>query len=448
MHPRNPYQTPLDFENLAESFPPLSVHLLKTQDGRPVIDFKSVEAQRRLTEALLHRDFGLKLSVPAGRLCPAVPNRLNYILWIQDLIQASVRYDELRPERTIGIDIGIGASAIYPLLACKLEPNWEFIGTEIDELSQQSALKNISQNELSSRIRVVKTSEHDPILLPLFQDDGVMYTFTMCNPPFYSSSDDVERSAEGKAFEPNGVCTGSDNEMIVEGGEAAFVRRIVDESVNVSTRCRWFTSMLGKLSSVTEVVQALRTHKVDNYAITELIQGQTRRWVIAWSFTDIRLPDSLARPTSDSLRQFLPLPNELQQPYQPTLDHISIRSALEGVLKNIDGVTFTELDSKDSPTSSPLWELLVKASRNSWSRSERRKKNAGNAATESKTIAGIPALSCTIREVSPLGPSSTIDGKSKLVLQCSWVRGRDRGLFESFWSHVSRKVGVALGGQS
>ena len=31
--------------------------------------------------------------------------------------------------------------------------------------------------------------------------------------------------------------------------------------------------------------------KVDNYAITEFVQGQTRRWAIAWSFGTFRLPD-------------------------------------------------------------------------------------------------------------------------------------------------------------
>jgi len=347
----------------------------------------------------------------------------------------------------------IGASAIYPLLASKLEPTWEFVGTEIDNLSHQAALHNISQNDLSSRIRVVKTDENDPILLPLFRDEETMYSFTMCNPPFYGSSDEVERSAEGKAFEPNGVCTGSDNEMIVNGGEGAFVRRIVDESVGVGTRCRWFTSMLGKLSSVAEIVAVLRSRKVDNYAITELVQGHTRRWVIAWSIYDMRLPDSLARPTSDSLRQFVPLPNELQQSYQrPSLLDTALRSAVEGVLANIDGVSFVQLDPPslaiDSPNPPPSTqlELFVKASRNSWSRAERRKRTAGASNSELNSPAS-PMLACIIREFASVISTTAVDGEAKkLVIQCSWIRGRDRGLFESFWSHVSRKVGVALGG--
>ena len=35
----------------------------------------------------------------------------------------------------------------------------------------------------------------------------------------------------------------------------------------------------------------LMTIQVENYAITEFVQGQTRRWAIGWSFGDERLPD-------------------------------------------------------------------------------------------------------------------------------------------------------------
>ena len=78
------------------------------------------------------------------------------------------------------------------------------------------------------------------------------------------------------------------------------------------TTIRWYTSMLGKMSSVLKVVDLLRargvslhnnsflevfewilnfTRKVNNYAITEFVQGQTRRWAVGWSFLDGRLPD-------------------------------------------------------------------------------------------------------------------------------------------------------------
>ena len=63
--------------------------------------------------------------------------------------------------------------------------------------------------------------------------------FTMCNPPFYSSREDVAASAEAKEFERNAVClhthlapmkflnfvkvcTGADVEMITAGGESVL----------------------------------------------------------------------------------------------------------------------------------------------------------------------------------------------------------------------------------
>lgn len=61
-----------------------------------------------------------------------VPNRLNYLLWIQSLLQSSSdKYtDAYYPEReVIGLDIGTGASCIYPLLGCAQYPKWRFAGT-------------------------------------------------------------------------------------------------------------------------------------------------------------------------------------------------------------------------------------------------------------------------------------------------------------------------------
>lgn len=54
------------------------------------LDFANPDALRHLTRALLKEDFGvLDWWVPDGQLIPPVPNRLNYIHWIEDLLRMS-----------------------------------------------------------------------------------------------------------------------------------------------------------------------------------------------------------------------------------------------------------------------------------------------------------------------------------------------------------------------
>lgn len=84
----------------------------------------------------------------------------------------------------------------------------------------------------------MRTSHHTPILAPLFEFPETEFAFTMCNPPFYASTEEVTRSAEGKALEPNAICTGADVEMITRGGEEAFVGAMVEESMREDIRQR------------------------------------------------------------------------------------------------------------------------------------------------------------------------------------------------------------------
>lgn len=64
---------------------------------------------RELTYVLLKDDYNLQLDIPIDQLCPAVPNRANYILWLSDLLKESS--DLPTPIR--GIDMYVDLTNIF-----------------------------------------------------------------------------------------------------------------------------------------------------------------------------------------------------------------------------------------------------------------------------------------------------------------------------------------------
>lgn len=64
------------------------------------IDFEDENALRILTKCLLKRDFNLTVNIPPKQLVPTLPLRLNYILWIEDMVKT------FQFENVIGLDIG------------------------------------------------------------------------------------------------------------------------------------------------------------------------------------------------------------------------------------------------------------------------------------------------------------------------------------------------------
>ena len=74
--------------------------------------------------------------------------------------------------------------------------------------------------------------------------------FTICNPPFYSSAEELITSAALKSRPPHSACTGAEIEMVTPGGEVSFVGRIIEESCNLKGRVQWYSIMLGKFSSI------------------------------------------------------------------------------------------------------------------------------------------------------------------------------------------------------
>lgn len=135
--------------------------------------------------------------------------------------------------------------------------------------------------------------------------------FTLCNPPFYTSAEDLISSASLKQRPPFTACTGSETEMVCKGGEVSFVSQMIVESLQLRDGVQWYTSMLGKFSSLSKVIEQLKEYKVDNYAVTEFIQGtRTRRWAVAWSFNDRRPSAAVSRGCKSLQKSLLPFPAE------------------------------------------------------------------------------------------------------------------------------------------
>lgn len=134
MHPRNRYNVKPDFGKLAEFRPSLKPFLIAKKRSTPdkerksstsqsaalpyALNFSDPAALRELTCAVLERDFDLKLEIPLDRLIPTVPQKLNYIHWIEDLLyigqsSSSGDGDKLncgdipKGDSVIGIDIGM-----------------------------------------------------------------------------------------------------------------------------------------------------------------------------------------------------------------------------------------------------------------------------------------------------------------------------------------------------
>ncbi|XP_029026010.1 RNA N6-adenosine-methyltransferase mettl16 [Betta splendens] len=281
MHPRNRYKDkPPDFAYLASKYPDFQQHVHTSLAGRPVVNFKEPEAVRALTCTLLKEDFGLSIEIPLERLIPTVPLRLNYIHWVEDLIDG-----QNQPRR--GIDIGTGASCIYPLLGATMN-GWYFLATEVDDICFDYATKNVEQNNLSDLIKVVKVPQKTLLMDALKEETEIIYDFCMCNPPFFANQLEAKgvNSRNSRRPPPSSVNTGGVTEIMAEGGELEFVKRIIHDSLQLKKRLRWYSCMLGKKCSLAPLKEELRKQGVPKVAHTEFCQGRTMRWALAWSFCD------------------------------------------------------------------------------------------------------------------------------------------------------------------
>lgn len=142
-----------DFDELALFHAPLSKYVHFSSQGVSTIDWKNQEAVKQLTMAILLIKFKLIYwSIPPNCLCPTIPSRINYLEWINTLLLKTMKDSEMK--NINGIDIGTGASLIYPILGLKIY-GWSFLGTEINQQAYQNAKEIIEKNNFQEKIEII-----------------------------------------------------------------------------------------------------------------------------------------------------------------------------------------------------------------------------------------------------------------------------------------------------
>ncbi|MGB8814959.1 MAG: RlmF-related methyltransferase, partial [Paracoccaceae bacterium] len=132
LHPRNQHSEGYDFVRLVAQTPELEAFTISNPLGQTTIDFQDVKAVRMLNRALLKTHYNIDFwDIPAGYLCPPIPGRVDYIHYLADLLADSNNQATPRGRHIKALDIGTGASLVYPLTG-QSEYGWHFTGVDID----------------------------------------------------------------------------------------------------------------------------------------------------------------------------------------------------------------------------------------------------------------------------------------------------------------------------
>ncbi len=283
LHPRNRHQGHYDFPALVKACPALGPFVTRNPAGEPTVDFADPRAVGLLNRALLAGWYGLRgFELPEGFLCPPIPGRADYIHHLADLLGrptgAAVRV----------LDIGTGASAIYPLLG-HLEYGWSFVATDVDREALGSAERILMANPTAWDAIELR---HQPVPARILE--GVVspeeaFEACLCNPPFHASR---RQAREGTARKWRNLGHGGavlnfggrPGELWCPGGEVGFITRMATEAAARPGLCRWFTALVAKSLHLSVLERTIRKTGATEVRVVPMGQGAKQSRFLAWRY--------------------------------------------------------------------------------------------------------------------------------------------------------------------
>ena len=292
LHPRNPHRLGYDFKQLIVSCPELEEFVSINQHKIETIDFSNPNAVKSLNKALLISHYDIQnWDIPSNSLCPPIPGRADYIHYIADLLASTNNGIIPEGETVQGLDIGIGANCIYPIIGNSVY-GWSFVGTDIDNTALENCSKIIENNpRLIDAISLQQQTDPRLIFKNIITPED-KFTFTICNPPFHASQEEATKATirkinnleNTKTIQPILNFGGQNAELWCEGGELGFVTQMIYESAKYPMQCLWFTTLVSKKENLSSLYKTLNKVSAAAIKTIDMAQGQKTSRIVAWTF--------------------------------------------------------------------------------------------------------------------------------------------------------------------
>lgn len=291
LHPRNKNQSKYDLEALIHVVPPLHHYLKPNKVGETSVDFSNPKAVKLLNAAILNHYYGIQYwEFPDENLCPPIPGRADYIHHVADLLGNNNFGRIPTGDQVSCLDIGVGASCIYPLIGTKTY-HWKFTGTDISEKSIESAKRIIKANGLSNKVACELQPNATSVFEGIIAQDEC-FDLSICNPPFHATAAEALKGTSRKLKNLGGKhpekttlnFSGVNDELICEGGEYQFIKNMIEESQHFSQNVYWFSTLVSKKSNLKNLYQLLK--KVNAIQVETIAMGTSNKAtrIVAWTF--------------------------------------------------------------------------------------------------------------------------------------------------------------------
>ncbi|MGI9527606.1 MAG: 23S rRNA (adenine(1618)-N(6))-methyltransferase RlmF [Weeksellaceae bacterium] len=292
LHPRNINRERYDLLALIQTEPTLAAFVKKNKYGNDSIDFADAKAVKALNQAILKHYYNVTFwDFPEDNLTPPIPGRADYLHYVADLLASKNEENIPTGNKIKGLDIGMGASLIYPIIGI-MTYKWSFIGSEISDVSLASAQNIIDQNpKFKDQVELRFQDDSNQILKNILAENEKV-DFTISNPPFHATAADAKKGTRRKILNLTGKkiknppqnFAGVSKELIYEGGEYQFIKNLIKESKEFSKNCFWFTTLISKQDNASKIRTILEQSGATDLRTIRMGTTHKSTRIMAWTY--------------------------------------------------------------------------------------------------------------------------------------------------------------------